>query len=321
MTNSVEGFIKLAEPRGLAYDSHGSGADSVQLMLCSVNRGCESHTERGFDSLSLELERSARDTSGMLTFFHNVVSREDFDIAFQPIVDLASRDIHHFEALARFETDVIHSPYEMITFAERTGLIFDFDLAMCRRVLAALEDANRSGTHPTLAANLSGLSLGNPAFVEALHQLLGRHPAISSQLMFEITESAAIRDLAQANEVIQGLRDAGHQVCLDDFGAGASALKYLHALEVDIVKIDGGYIRSAMATKRNRAFLEAVVGLCANLGVETIAEMVQDRRCADLVQDCGVDYAQGYFFGRPSRHLDTFANKLERSVLPHRIAC
>jgi EAL domain-containing protein (putative c-di-GMP-specific phosphodiesterase class I) len=124
--------------------------------------------------------------------------------------------------------------------------------------------------------------------------------------MFEITESAKIVDLDMANRFIQGLRRAGHKVCLDDFGAGSAALKYLHTLEIDVVKIDGQYIQSALAKRRYQAFLKAVVGLCHDLGVATIAEMVEDRKCVTMLQKCGVKLGQGYMFGRPSFDIDTF---------------
>ena len=124
--------------------------------------------------------------------------------------------------------------------------------------------------------------------------------------MFEITESAQISDLEMANRFIQGLRKAGHQVCLDDFGAGSAALKYLHSLEVDVVKIDGQYIRSALTTNRYRAFLKAIVGLCRDLSISTVAEMVEDARCVEMLKVCRVEYAQGYMFGRPSFDIGSF---------------
>ena len=134
--------------------------------------------------------------------------------------------------------------------------------------------------------------------------------------MFEITESARIEDLGEANRFIQGLRQAGHEVCLDDFGAGSAALRYLHALEIDVVKIDGQYVRSAMETPRNQAFLKAVAGLCHDLGIATIAEMIEDEPCAQMLRECRVRYGQGYMYGKPAFDVAEFASMPKRKPKP-----
>ena len=127
---------------------------------------------------------------------------------------------------------------------------------MCARVLNWLLAQKKEGREYSVAINVSGQSLANTSFIAALHDQLERATAVRKSLLFEITESANIEDLGAANRFIQGLRSFGHQVCLDDFGAGAAALRYLHALEVDIVKIDGQYVRGAARNERNRAFLK-----------------------------------------------------------------
>ncbi len=187
---------------------------------------------------------------------------------------------------------------------------------MARRVLDWLIAQNKRGQHHVVAVNVSGHSIANTGFVAALHDLLRQYKAIRSQLMFEITESARIEDLGEANRFIQGLRQAGHEVCLDDFGAGSAALRYLHALEVDVVKIDGQYVRSALETGRNRAFLKAVTGLCHDLGIATIAEMIEDEPCAQMLRECRVRYGQGYMFGKPAFDVSEFASIPKRTPDP-----
>jgi EAL domain-containing protein (putative c-di-GMP-specific phosphodiesterase class I) len=124
--------------------------------------------------------------------------------------------------------------------------------------------------------------------------------------MFEITESARIADLRSVRNVVHGLRQAGHKVCLDDFGAGASAFHYLRALDVDVVKIDGVYVRDALKSNKGAAFLKAMAALCNDLGTEVVAEMVEDNASVAFLRQCGVDYGQGYLFGRPSLDIADF---------------
>jgi EAL domain-containing protein (putative c-di-GMP-specific phosphodiesterase class I) len=327
ITARVREIFKAADPSGVgisvstgtveADSANMSEADSVRVLLYTVNQFCDSGGEKfAMSSLADNLKTMTRETTEKLAKFKKIAANGRFDIAFQPIVALDSLEIHHFEALARFGGRLERSPYDLITFAEDTGVISDFDLAMAGRVLEWLVGENRTGTRHIVAVNVSGQSISNTAFVAALHDLLRRHRDIRAQLMFEITESARIEDLGAVNRFIQGLRQAGHQVCLDDFGAGSAALRYLHALEVDVVKIDGQYIRSAMETPRNQSFLKAVAGLCHDLGIATIAEMIEDESCAAMLRECRVRYGQGYMFGKPSFDVTGFSDGLKRMPKP-----
>jgi len=317
VTRRIEALVGDADPQGGKFTIQSgtvdadvgdiSEADSVRVLLYTVNRFCESGDGRvDLASLGENVERMARETGEQLSSFRTMVRRGDFQIAFQPIVSLQDGEVHHFEALARFDDRIDESPEKVIAFAENTGIIADFDLAMCKRAIEWLLAANARNEKRTLAVNVSGRSITNTAFVQALHDLLSRYQSMRRQIMFEITESSHIEDLAGANRFIQGLRRAGHQVCLDDFGAGSAALRYLHALEVDVVKIDGQYVRSAFARPRNQAFLKAVVGLCHDLGIVTIAEMVEDVPSVRMLRACGVQYGQGFLFGRPAFDIARF---------------
>ena len=119
------------------------------------------------------------------------------------------------------------------------------------------------------------MTITSPAFISGVEELLRRDNRLKGRLLFEITESAAIDDLGLADRHIQRLRDLGSLVCLDDFGAGAASLTYLQRLSVDIVKIDGRYVRELVAGGRDAAVVAHVVNLCRELGVRTVAEMVE----------------------------------------------
>jgi EAL domain-containing protein (putative c-di-GMP-specific phosphodiesterase class I)/GGDEF domain-containing protein len=326
ITSRVEEIFRTADPSGdgIAVKSGTidadigelTEADSVRVMLYTVNRFCD---RQGVDfdmtSLSGNLEKLTRENTETLSRFREITDQGKFDVAFQPIVSLADGSVHHYEALARFNKKIENSPYQLITFAENTGIIADFDLAMCARVLGWLQAMNAQGYEYSVAINVSGQSLANTAFIAALHDQLERASTVRQQILFEITESANIEDLSAANRFIQGLRSFGHKVCLDDFGAGAAALRYLHALEVDIVKIDGQYVRSAARNDRNRAFLKAVTGLCHDLGIATVAEMVEDEECADMLRACDVRFGQGYLFGKPSFSIPDVGTSPDASVV------
>ncbi len=316
----IEGHIRAADPEGVGIRVGASTApaslgdadpqDAIKALLYTINQYCEDpSSEPAIRSLSENLDALLDEASSKMVSFREMVSAENFDAVFQPIVEILTDRIHHYEVLARFAGGLERSPYELITFAENMGLICDFDFAMFRKVIDLLHGWKRKGKTYQLAVNLSGRSLGNQAFLNALLDLLAKHKDISSQLLIEITESSRIHDLGHVNGVIQALRQAGHKVCLDDFGAGAAALKYLHALVVDIVKIDGAYIQSAHRDRKLRAFLKAISGLCNELDIETIAEMVEEEETVTLLRECEIPYAQGYFYGRPAPDIAAFEPK------------
>jgi EAL domain-containing protein (putative c-di-GMP-specific phosphodiesterase class I) len=155
-----------------------------------------------------------------------------------------------------------------------------------------------------VAMNISGHSINSDGFVDSLRELLAENPDLHGTIMFEITETARIADLAKANEIVNKLRADGFHVCLDDFGAGEAAFEYLWDLEVDFVKIDGAYVEASTKSDKGKAFLKAMSSLCHDLGMATIAERIETREELDYLKGIGVAYGQGYLFGRPDPAAD-----------------
>jgi len=129
---------------------------------------------------------------------------------------------------------------------------------------------------------------------------LAKDGALKNRLMFEVTESSAIDDLRLAQRHIATLQGLGLKVCLDDFGSGASSFAYLQQLSIDVVKIDGSYVRELASSGRDGAMIRHLVGLCHELGVEVVAEMVETQAIEDVLRKSGVDYAQGWLYGQPA---------------------
>jgi EAL domain-containing protein (putative c-di-GMP-specific phosphodiesterase class I) len=124
-------------------------------------------------------------------------------------------------------------------------------------------------------------------------------------LLLEITETKRLDDLETAARSIDALREAGFLVCLDDFGAGAASLDYLRALSVDFVKFDGRFIRDLAEGGRDAVLLKHLVKLCEELGVQTVAEVVETRATADVARKLGVVFGQGWVFGKPGPTLSS----------------
>lgn len=257
------------------------------------------------NSLVLEAAQS-------LNSFRSIVKDNDFQVAFHPILDVRTGAVHHYEALVRFQGNFEESPYKHITFAEETGLITEFDIAMARKCIEWLR--KNKADKVSIAVNISGMSVGNEQYEKDLHAMLDADTWLSNFLVFEITESSRVADLKQANDFVQALRKKGFHVCLDDFGAGAASFQYLSVLEVDVVKLDGSAIKNAQAAPNGRAFLKALSTLCKTMNVETIAEMVDSKEALEFVRDCDVEYVQGFLFGKPDPDPWSFIKTLDRKL-------
>lgn len=285
-----------------------SEADAARTVLYAINSF--SSAQRGeftLASLADGFRHLVAETAAKVRDLRGRVATQNFNLVFQPIVALDTRAIHHYEALSRFnESETTGTGTAgMIAFAEQLGVVAEFDLAVCERVIDILEKLRSQSTPLSIAVNISGRSLESEIFAGQLDALLRDHPGVTEHLMVEITESAYIVRMPEVQRLIGTLQKRSVRVCLDDFGAGAASFHYLNALPVDVVKIDGRYIRNALQNRRDKAFLKAMAKLCRELGTATIAEMVETETQAAAMLDLGVTYGQGYLFGKPSPELVT----------------
>jgi len=296
---SGEGITVHTASIDLAGDEM-SDFDDAKALLYSINKFSEQCGKFTIKDLQQGYKTMLDETRGKILAFKSTVAKGEFEVFYQPIVDLRNRDVDHFEALVRLQGGGPEdSPFSFIRFAEDAGIIADFDLAMCARVMRFLESIQKQNRELSVAVNISGRSLETPVFLEKLIQLLSHFTPPRSWLQFEITESSTIHDLEATGKFLNSLRRLGHTVCLDDFGSGSSAFQYLRALDVDCVKIDGMYVREAQTSTKGKAFIRAIASLCIDLGIDTVGEMVETEASADFLVDIGVRYGQGYLFGKP----------------------
>lgn len=236
------------------------------------------------------LVRTLRDAD----HFRNLVRDRDFALHYQPIVCLKERAIHHYEALSRFPRS--HGPGPAIRMAEELALIETFDRTVAEMAVTRLRTS--AATRLQIAVNVSGASLSNDAYITALLALTASTPEVRSRLLVEVTETAALADLASANRRLAALRDVGIRVCIDDFGAGSASFDYLRGLNVDFVKIDGNLVKDVQAEARSRTLIAHLVELCRSLDMQTVAEMVETEKQAQALTELGVTHAQGWLFGK-----------------------
>ena len=224
-----------------------------------------------------------------------------FVLYYQPIVDLADRSQRRYEALIRM-VDEPGEPIEPDTFlyiADRYGLMPAIDRWVIRRVVITLA----SGQLPeraTVALNISSRSLTDTGLLDLIEGLLADHHIDPERLIFEVTESAAISRMEQAQSFGRRLQRLGCGFALDDFGTGFGSFIHLKQLPYGYIKIDGEFVRAMTHNNNDRLLVEALVILAQGMGKKTVAEFVGDEQTVALLRKLGVDYAQGYHLGCPT---------------------
>lgn len=223
-----------------------------------------------------------------------------FVLHFQGIHDALTRKISHYEVLIRMldaeKPSELLLPGSFIPAAERTGRIVDIDRWV---VQAAIEKLAHVPDLPSLAVNVSARTFDDPMFTGIIRKLLTQHQVAPRRLIIELTETAALANIADAERFIADLRQLGCTVCLDDFGVGFSSFAYLKHLSADVLKIDGMFIRNLLNSREDRVFVQAIVEVARGLGKKTVAEFVGDDQTLALLAEMGVDYAQGYHLSFP----------------------
>lgn len=222
-----------------------------------------------------------------------------FELHYQGVYHTRSRRLIHLEALIRLRDkssgDLI-PPGLFIPVAEKSNKIVEIDRWALRQAVRLLAERPHA---PPIAVNLSGRSFDDPGMPGYINDLLRAHGADPARLLIEITETAAVSDLADAERFIEALKQTGCGVCLDDFGAGFASFAYLKHIRVDTIKLDGMFIRNLPHDHDNQVFVRGMVEVARGLGKSTVAECVEDEATLKLLADLGVDKAQGYHLDRP----------------------
>jgi diguanylate cyclase (GGDEF)-like protein/PAS domain S-box-containing protein len=219
---------------------------------------------------------------------------------FQPILELSSGSVNSWEVLIRMlgEEGEVIGPDSFVPTAERYGLIQELDRWVVRNAIAAMRAHDERGL--SLEINLSGKSIGDPEMLSAIRSEIEASGVDPRRLVFEVTETAAIANLEQAARFGRELLDLGCGFALDDFGTGFASFYYLKRLPLTHLKIDGDFIRGLASSPVDQLVVKAIVEIADGMGLETIAEYVEDAATIELLREFGVDYCQGFEIGRPA---------------------
>lgn len=229
------------------------------------------------------------------------LEEDRFELHLQPIMNIANGRISSAEVLLRLRgDDELVPPARFIYIAERVGLMPQVDAWVIDKSLELLARLRREHDPEfEFEVNLSGHSIGNPEIERAIITSLATYDVDPSALILEITETAAVGDVAMARDFAERMTDLGCAFALDDFGAGFGSFYYLKHLFFDYVKIDGEFVAHVHESQVDRTIMRSIVGIARDLGKRTVAEFVSSPEILQVCRDEGVDFAQGYLIGKP----------------------
>jgi len=224
-----------------------------------------------------------------------------FELYCQPIIDFSSDLASQWELLLRLPGDggELILPAQFLYTAERSGLILDIDRWVLGEAMRLIAEQSELGREIRLEVNISGRSVGDPELLELIELGIEGRGIDPSNLILEVTETAAIANMDRARGFATKLQSLGCGFALDDFGAGFGSFYYLKHIPFDYVKIDGEFIRNLPASSTDQLILDSIVQMSTGLGKYTIAEFVGDRETVAVLKEHGVDFGQGFYLGRP----------------------
>lgn len=281
---------------------------SCASVLSAADSACYAAKDAGrnrthvYTETDLELARR-RGEMHWVAHINQALEDNRFQLAFQPIVPTRGQsEGHHYELLLRMqdESGQIVMPGTFLPAAERYHLAGKLDQWVVSTALDWLSSHPSHLDNLSLCSiNLSGHSLGNGRLLSYLTGRLAHLPAINRKLCFEITETAAITHLPSALHFIRTLKNLGCRFALDDFGSGFSSFAYLKKLPVDFLKIDGLFVEDMIHNPVSSAMVSSINDIGHVMGMETIAEFVENDQILNKLRAMGVNYAQGYGVGKP----------------------
>ena len=245
----------------------------------------------------------------MMSELRRAMDQGRLRLAYQPKMSLTTDAIADVEALIRWRDDdgTMVSPDEFIPLAEATGVIREVTIFALRTAMVDLNRWAQQGLAMRVAVNVSAIDLATEDFADEVDRILREAKVPPSQLTLEVTESALIRSRAEAVATLTRLRERGIRLAVDDYGTGQSTLSYLKHLPVHEVKIDKSFVTALADSQSDTILVRSSIDLAHELGLQVVAEGIEDEPTLDVLRALGCDYAQGYFISKPISADELFA--------------
>jgi diguanylate cyclase (GGDEF)-like protein len=279
-----------------------ASASSSQEAMLRAEEALDKARVNGRDGFAAYMKSPQRETARLrlMNIADEVVAalnEKRLVFAYQPIISASTRKVVHHECLLRMvrPDGSIATAGQFIPAAEQLGLVRLVDRHALEMTVATLH----AHQNASLAVNVSGTTCSDPSWLESFVTYMRANSQVASRIIVELTETAALNDFEETARFVSNLRELGCKVAIDDFGAGYTSFRNLQMLKVDMVKIDGSYVKDLVESPENQIFVRTLVDLAKNFNLKTVAEWVGSDEDAALLESFGVDYFQGFHFGEP----------------------
>ncbi|HKI80204.1 MAG TPA: EAL domain-containing protein [Pseudodesulfovibrio sp.] len=285
------------------------GYDRPEALLRDADTAMYRAKELGksrFKVFNRKMHDQALQLMELETDLRRAVDLREFEVVYQPIVRLDTRQVCGFEALVRWrhpEHGII-GPGDFISLAEDTGLIYAIDNLVLEEACAQVRRWQtmtnvECGSELTVNINISGKHFGQSMLAGQISRVLEDSGLSAESLNIEITESALMDNPSVAEDILQQLKDLGIHICIDDFGTGYSSLSYLQRFPIDVVKVDRSFVIAVDEDPDSQAIVRTVFSLGESMGLKIVAEGVETSGQLDFLEREGCQFVQGYFFYKP----------------------
>jgi diguanylate cyclase (GGDEF)-like protein len=287
--------VSLSPDHGIDYNTLLKNADAA---MYEAKKNGKNECNFFDHNISIELNRIYSLQKGLRTALQN----NEFYVMFQPKVALDDSKVNGFEALARWESAEfgLVSPVEFIPIAENSKMIIPIGSFVLEEVFKKIKYLlNEGNDNFKIAVNLSEMQLREDVVVSEFKDLIKKYRINPKYIEVEITESVLMKSFNKNVEILEEIRKLGVSIALDDFGTGYSSLNYLTKLPIDVLKIDRSFVIDLMDNPKSKCIVENIINLSHQLGIEVVAEGVEDKGQVEYLRAILCDVVQGYYFSKP----------------------
>jgi len=301
--------VALSPDHGIDYHTLLKNADAA---MYEAKKNGKNECDFFNDNISVELDRTYSLQKGLRTALQN----NELYVMFQPKVSLDSSLVNGFEALVRWESNEFGfvSPAEFIPIAESSKMIITIGSFVLDEVFKKIKCLLTEGNDNfKIAVNLSEMQLREDVVLAEFKNLINKYRINPKYIEVEITESMLMKSFDKNVKILEEIKKLGISIALDDFGTGYSSLNYLTKLPIDVLKIDRSFVIDLLRNPKSKCIVENIINLSHQLGIEVVAEGVEDKSQVDYLRTILCDVVQGYYFSKP-RMFDGIRNIIGKEI-------
>jgi EAL domain-containing protein (putative c-di-GMP-specific phosphodiesterase class I) len=310
LKEKVLGIIRQNDPSGQGFPvkvktlpvdlSKLRERESASAVTYTITEFANKGVDIPFASLNASFASYISSSTPKVKEFQSLLERSGFALYYQPVVDLKTNEVGHYEMFCHFESG---NTKEWVKFAEDVGIADELDTAMYERAINHVK-FKAGGSWTKYSINLSMHSLESNEFVEKFLERLETHKNLAERLIFEVTESTATDSQQKLVKIIEAVKVMGFRVALDHFSPEPAFAELIKVYKPNMVKIDGRYVRRITSSQRDASLVRSLAEICHAQQIEVVGKWVEEKNTAEMLREMGINLAQGYYFGKPAAKPD-----------------